>query len=57
MKSGPRCAAALTSSAFTELPPRSLTTLSKVWLLVLRAYLIVAGGLVLVRFATLAMSG
>jgi hypothetical protein len=57
MKSGPRCAAALTSSAFTELPPRSLTTLNKVWLLVLRAYLIVAGGLVLVRVATLATSG
>ena len=40
-----------------ELPPRPLTTLNKVWLLVLRAYLIVAAGLVLVRILTLATSG
>jgi Mn2+/Fe2+ NRAMP family transporter len=40
-----------------ELPLRGLTTLNKVWLLVLRAYLIVAAGLVLVRIITLATSG
>jgi hypothetical protein len=37
-----------------ELPPRGLTPLNRVWLLVLRAYLIVAAGLVLVRIVTLA---
>jgi len=31
-----------------ELPPRALTALNGVWLLVLRAYLVVAAGLVLV---------
>jgi hypothetical protein len=41
----------------TDLPPRRLTTLSRVWLVVLRAYLIVAAGLVLVRIVTLATSG
>ena len=41
----------------TELPPRQLTTLNRVWLLVLRAYLIVAGGLVLLRIFTLATGG
>ena len=40
-----------------ELPPRQLTTLNRVWLFVLRAYLIVAAGLVLVRILTLAMGG
>ena len=40
-----------------ELPPRHLTTLNRVWLVVLRAYLIVAAGLVLVRIVTLATSG
>jgi hypothetical protein len=43
--------------ALAELPPRQLTALSRVWLLVLRAYLIVAGGLVLVRIITLATAG
>jgi len=38
----------------TELPPRQLTTLNKVWLFVLRGYLIVAAGLVFVRIVTLA---
>jgi NRAMP (natural resistance-associated macrophage protein)-like metal ion transporter len=37
-----------------ELPPRPLTTLNKVWLIVLRAYLVVAAGLVLARIVTLA---
>jgi hypothetical protein len=40
-----------------QLPPRQLTTLNRVWLVVLRAYLIVAAGLVLVRIVTLATSG
>ena len=37
-----------------ELPPRKLTTLNRVWLFVLRAYLIIAAALVLVRIVTLA---
>jgi hypothetical protein len=40
-----------------ELSPRPLTMLNKVWLLVLRAYLVVAAGLVLVRIITLATVG
>jgi Mn2+/Fe2+ NRAMP family transporter len=40
-----------------ELPPRPLTTANRVWLLVLRAYLIVAAGLVLSRIVTLATGG
>jgi hypothetical protein len=40
-----------------ELPPRPLTALNRVWLLVLRAYLVVAAGLVLVRIVNLAMNG
>jgi NRAMP (natural resistance-associated macrophage protein)-like metal ion transporter len=40
-----------------ELPPRQLTRLNRVWLVVLRAYLIIAAGLVLVRIVTLATSG
>lgn len=40
-----------------ELPPRPLTTLNKLWLLVLRAYLVVAAGLALVRILTLATTG
>jgi hypothetical protein len=40
-----------------ELPPRPLTAPSRVWLLVLRAYLAVAVGLVLVRIVNLAMNG
>ena len=43
--------------ALAELPPRQLTTLNRVWLFVLRAYLIVAGGLVLMRIITLATGG
>ena len=41
----------------TDLPPRHLTTRNRAWLFVLRAYLIVAAGLVLVRIVTLATSG
>jgi hypothetical protein len=37
-----------------ELPPARLSLLSRVWMLVLRAYLVVAGGLVLVRIFQLA---
>jgi Mn2+/Fe2+ NRAMP family transporter len=40
-----------------ELPPRQLTALNRVWLLVLRAYLIVAAGLVLLRILTLVTGG
>ena len=39
------------------LPPRQLTPLNRAWLLVLRAYLIVAAGLVLSRIVTLATGG
>jgi Mn2+/Fe2+ NRAMP family transporter len=37
-----------------ELPPGHLTPLSRVWMVALRAYLIVAGGLVLIRIVQLA---
>jgi Mn2+/Fe2+ NRAMP family transporter len=40
-----------------ELPPRQLTALNWIWLFVLRVYLIVAAGLVLLRIVTLATSG
>jgi Mn2+/Fe2+ NRAMP family transporter len=40
-----------------QLRPRRLTTLNRVWLVVLRVYLIVAAGLVVVRIVTLATSG
>jgi Mn2+/Fe2+ NRAMP family transporter len=40
-----------------ELPPRQLTTLNRIWLVVLRGYLIVAAGLVLVRIVQLATGG
>jgi NRAMP (natural resistance-associated macrophage protein)-like metal ion transporter len=40
-----------------ELPPAKLTTLKRVWLIVLRGYLIVAAGLVLVRIVQLATVG
>jgi Mn2+/Fe2+ NRAMP family transporter len=41
----------------SELPPARLTTLNRVWLIVLRGYLIVAAGLVLVRIVQLAIAG
>jgi Mn2+/Fe2+ NRAMP family transporter len=40
-----------------ELPPGRLTLLSRIWMMVLRGYLIVAGGLVLLRIIQLAASG
>jgi hypothetical protein len=40
-----------------ELPPARLTTLSRIWLIVLRGYLIVAAGLVLLRIIQLATTG
>jgi hypothetical protein len=40
-----------------ELPPMRLTLLSRIWLIVLRGYLIVAAGLVLVRIVQLATVG
>jgi NRAMP (natural resistance-associated macrophage protein)-like metal ion transporter len=39
------------------LPPSRLSTLSRIWMIVLRAYLVVAGGLVLVRIFQLATAG
>ena len=41
----------------SELLPARLTILNRVWLIVLRGYLIVAAGLVLVRIVQLAMAG
>jgi hypothetical protein len=40
-----------------QLPPARLSMLEQVWLIVLRAYLVVAGGLVLIRIVTLAVGG
>jgi hypothetical protein len=40
-----------------ELPPRPLTAMNKFWILALRAYLVVAAGLVLARIFTLATTG
>jgi hypothetical protein len=40
-----------------ELPPMRLTMLSRIWLIVLRGYLIVAAGLVLARIVQLATVG
>jgi hypothetical protein len=40
-----------------QLPPARLSTLERVWLIVLRAYLVVAAGLVLIRIVTLAVGG
>jgi NRAMP (natural resistance-associated macrophage protein)-like metal ion transporter len=39
------------------LPPARLSTLSRIWMIVLRLYLVVAGGLVLVRIVQLATAG
>jgi hypothetical protein len=40
-----------------ELTPARLSVLSRVWMIVLRGYLVVAGGLVLVRIVELALGG
>jgi NRAMP (natural resistance-associated macrophage protein)-like metal ion transporter len=40
-----------------ELPPARLNLISRIWLVVLRVYLLVAGGLVLLRIVTLACGG
>jgi len=40
-----------------ELPPAHLTPLTRVWMAVLRLYLVLAGGLVLIRIVQLALSG
>ncbi|HLN25838.1 MAG TPA: NRAMP family divalent metal transporter [Patescibacteria group bacterium] len=40
-----------------ELPPARLTLLSRVWMVVLRGYLVIAAGLVLVRIVQLAVGG
>ena len=40
-----------------DLPPARLTTLNRLWLIVLRGYLVLAGGLVLARITLLAISG
>jgi len=42
---------------FAELPPARLTVLDRTWLIVLRGYLIIAAGLVLVRIALLVIPG
>jgi hypothetical protein len=38
-----------------QLPPAQLTPLARIWLAVLRSYLVVAGGLVLWRIVELAL--
>jgi Mn2+/Fe2+ NRAMP family transporter len=40
-----------------QLPPARLTALERIWLIVLRAYLVMAAGLVLVRIIVLATTG
>ena len=40
-----------------QLAPARLTPLTRIWMVVLRFYLIVAGGLVLVRIVQLATAG
>lgn len=40
----------------TALAPARLTALEKIWMIVLRGYLVIAGGLVLIRIIKLAMS-
>ena len=41
----------------SELPPAQLSLLSRIWMIVLRGYLVLAGGLVLVRIFQLATAG
>lgn len=40
-----------------ELPPSSMTPLTRMWLAILRGYLVVAGGLVFWRIVELAIIG
>ena len=40
-----------------RLPPPHMTPLTRIWMITLRGYLIVAGGLVLVRIVELAVGG
>jgi Mn2+/Fe2+ NRAMP family transporter len=40
-----------------ELPPLQLTAATRLWMIVLRGYLVIAGGLVLARIVTLATTG
>ena len=40
-----------------SLPPAQLTLLNKVWMLVLRAYLLIAAGLLLIKLGQLALTG
>jgi hypothetical protein len=40
-----------------ELAPARFTVLNRIWMIVLRAYLIIAAGLVLLRIFRLATSG
>jgi len=42
-------------SPLSELPPKPMTPLTRVWMIVLRGYLAVAGGLVVVRIVQLAI--
>ena len=44
-------------SPLEELAPAKLSFAAKLWMGVLRLYLVVAGGLVLIRIATLALGG
>lgn len=43
--------------ALPDLPPASLSRASRLWMGVLRAYLVIAGGLVLIRIVALAVGG
>jgi hypothetical protein len=45
------------AAARRELPPARLATISRIWLIVLRGYLVVAAGLVLARIVQLATVG
>jgi hypothetical protein len=44
-------------SPLDQLPAGGLTPIKRVWMGVLRAYLLIAGGLVLVKIAQLVSSG
>ena len=44
-------------SALDQLPPARFSTLNRIWMVVLRAYLVIAVGLVLFRIFRLATMG